>query len=75
MEVASFIDNVIVGMEVEKGHDEVVKEVVRKLAENNLYMQQKGFMIEHNIQKREENLANTKEIVAEFERRPNVEVR
>ena len=33
--VASFIDNVIVGMEEEKGHDEVV---VKRLAENDLYV-------------------------------------
>ena len=37
-EVASFIDDVIVEMEEEKGHDEIVKEVVKKLAENNLYI-------------------------------------
>ena len=37
-EVASFIDNVIVGTEEEEGHDEVVEEVVKRLAENNLYV-------------------------------------
>ena len=37
-EVASFIDNVIVGIEEEKKHDEVVKEVVKRLVENNLYI-------------------------------------
>jgi len=36
--VVSFIDNVILGMEEEEGHDEVVKEVVRRLAEKNLYV-------------------------------------
>ena len=36
--VASFIDDVIVEMEEEKEHDEIVKEVVKKLAENNLYI-------------------------------------
>jgi len=36
--VVSFIDNVIVGMEKEEGHDEVVEEVVRRLAENDLYV-------------------------------------
>jgi len=36
--VASFIDDVIVGMEEEKEHDEVVEEVVRRLAENDLYV-------------------------------------
>jgi len=36
--VASFIDDVIVGMEEEEGYDEVVEEVVRILAENDLYV-------------------------------------
>jgi len=36
--VASFIDDVIVGMEEEEEHDEVVEEVVRRLAENDLYV-------------------------------------
>ena len=33
-----FIDNIIVGIEKEKEYDEVVEEVVRRLAENNLYI-------------------------------------
>jgi len=37
-EVASFIDDVIVETEKKKEHDEVVKEVVKRLAENNLYV-------------------------------------
>ena len=36
--IASFIDDIIVRMEKEEGHDEVVKEVVKRLAENDLYM-------------------------------------
>ena len=36
--VAVFIDNVIVGMETEEGHDELVAEVIRRLEENDLYM-------------------------------------
>ena len=37
--MASFIDNVIVETEKEKEHDEVVEEeVVKRLAENNLYV-------------------------------------
>ena len=35
--VASFIDNVIIETEEER-HNEVVEEVVKKLAENNLYV-------------------------------------
>jgi len=37
-EVASFIDNVIMGTEEKEGHDKVVEEVVKRLAENNLYV-------------------------------------
>jgi len=36
--VAAFIDDVIVGMEIEEGHDELVAEVIKKLEENNLYV-------------------------------------
>ena len=36
--VAVFIDNVIVGMETEERHNELVAEVIRRLEENNLYM-------------------------------------
>jgi len=36
--VASFIDNVIVETKTKNGHDEIVEEVVRKLAENDLYV-------------------------------------
>ena len=36
--VAVFIDNVIVGMEIEEGHDELVAEVIRRLEENDLYI-------------------------------------
>jgi len=34
----SFIDNVIVKIEEEEGHDEIVEEVVKRLVENNLYI-------------------------------------
>ena len=36
--VVSFIDNIIIGMETEEEHDELVEEVVKRLAENDLYM-------------------------------------
>jgi len=36
-EVASFIDNIIVGIEEEERHDEIVKEVVKRL-EKMTYM-------------------------------------
>ena len=34
----AFIDDVIVGMETEEGHDELVAEVIKRLEENNLYV-------------------------------------
>jgi len=37
-EVASFIDNVIVEIEEEKKYDGIVEKVVKRLAENNLYV-------------------------------------
>ena len=36
-EVASFIDNIIVGMEEEE-HDKIVEEVIKILVENDLYV-------------------------------------
>ena len=34
----TFIDDVIVRMETEKEHDEIIEEVVKRLAENNFYI-------------------------------------
>ena len=36
--VAAFIDDVIVGMENEEGHDELVAEIIKRLEENDLYV-------------------------------------
>ena len=36
--VAAFIDDVIVGMEDEEGHDELVAEIIKRLEENDLYV-------------------------------------
>jgi len=36
--VATFIDDIIIGTDTEKGHDEVVMEVIRRLEENDLYV-------------------------------------
>ena len=36
--VASFTDDIIMGTEKEKGYDEIVEEVVKRLAENNIYV-------------------------------------
>jgi len=37
--VASFINNVIIGMEGKEEHDGLVEEVVRRLVENDLYVE------------------------------------
>ncbi len=36
--VAVFINDMIVGTEIEKGHDKLVAEVIKRLEENNLYV-------------------------------------
>ena len=36
--IVSFIDDVIIGIDGEEEHDKLVEEVVKRLAENNLYM-------------------------------------
>jgi len=45
--VASFINNAIVETEKEEGHDEIVKEVVRRLAENDLYIKPKKIQVKN----------------------------
>ena len=40
--VVSFIDDVIIGTEGKDEHDEIVEEVVRRLAENDLYVNQRS---------------------------------
>ena len=37
--VAAFIDDVIVGMETEEGYDKLVMEVIKRLEENDLYVE------------------------------------
>jgi len=36
--VATFIDDMIIGMETEEGHNELVVEVIKRMEENNLYV-------------------------------------
>jgi len=38
VKVVAFIDNVIIGIEGEERHDELVAEVIKRLEENNLYV-------------------------------------
>jgi len=36
--VAAFVDDVLIGTEIEEGHDELVEEVLKRLEENDLYV-------------------------------------
>jgi len=36
--VAAFVDDILVGTETEDGHDEIVKEILKRLEENDLYV-------------------------------------
>jgi len=36
--VTVFVDDILVGTEIEKGHDEIVEEILRRLEENDLYV-------------------------------------
>jgi len=42
--VAAFVDDVLVGTEMEEGHNEVVDEVLRRLEENDLYIKPKKYV-------------------------------
>ena len=37
-DIATFIDDILVATKIEKGHDEIVEEVLRQLEENDLYV-------------------------------------
>ena len=41
--IASFIDDIIVVIEKKKGHDKVVKKIMKRLVENNLYVKPEKF--------------------------------
>jgi len=36
--IVVFVDNVLIGMNGEEGHDEIVVEMLKRLEENNLYV-------------------------------------
>ena len=42
--VAVFIDDEIVAMETEKGHDEIVEEVLRRLEKNDLFVKPEKYV-------------------------------
>jgi len=43
-DVATFIDDVLVATEIEKGYDEIVEEVLKQLEENDLYVKSEKYM-------------------------------
>jgi len=47
--VAAFVDDVLVGTETEKGHDEIVEEILRRLEENDLYVKPGKMCVEGKI--------------------------
>ena len=42
--VAAFVDNVLVGTEIEKRHNKIVEEVLKRLEENDLYVKPEKYM-------------------------------
>jgi len=42
--VAAFVDNILVGIEMEEGHDEIVEEILRRLEENDLYVKPEKYV-------------------------------
>ena len=36
--VVAFVDDMLIGTEIEEGHDEIVEEVLKRLEENDLYI-------------------------------------
>jgi len=42
--IAVFIDDVMIVMEMEEGHDEIVEEILRRLEENNLFIKPEKYV-------------------------------
>ena len=40
----AFVDNILVGTEMEEGHNEIVEEVLRRLEENDLYVKPEKYI-------------------------------
>ena len=41
---ATFIDNIIVAMETEEEHDEIIEKVLKQLKENDLFIKPKKYL-------------------------------
>jgi len=42
--VVAFVDDVLVGMEIEEGHNEIVEEILKRLEKNNLYIKPEKYV-------------------------------
>ena len=42
--VIAFVDNVLVEIEIEEGHDEIIEEVLKRLEENDLYIKPEKYI-------------------------------
>ena len=42
--VVAFVDDVLVGIEIEEGHNEIVEEILKRLEENNLYIKPEKYV-------------------------------
>jgi len=42
--VAVFIDDIMIAMETEEGHDEIVEEVLKRLEENDLFVKPEKYV-------------------------------
>ena len=43
-DVVAFMDNMLVGTENEKKHDKIIREVLRRIEENNLYIKPEKYV-------------------------------
>ncbi len=43
-DVAAFIDDVMVRIEIEKRHDDIVEEILRRIAENDLFVKSEKYV-------------------------------
>jgi len=42
--VVAFVDDMLIGTETEKGHNEIMEEVLKRLKENDLYIKPEKYM-------------------------------
>ena len=65
-------------VEIDRVEEQKVEKILNKIKIQGVVkylVHWKEFIVEHDTQKREEDLENTKKVVAKFERRLNIKVR